>query len=356
MPDGEGRTWVKRADPQDEARAVQLLNEKRSPAAQEKRIRKRRETWQWRYHRNPNNPDDRPFLIVARVGDEIGGMMATVPVMLRTPKGLVRAAWAVDLIVDPEMRGHGLGRRLVAEMIRHFDASMGLGYNPGSMRVLSAVGYHLVTGFATRKIVLSRSPCARSALRAGKYRDLLQIGRMMLTRKGARSDPSGLTASVATELPRHASELWAEVAAAYAFCVERDEAYLHWRYTTHPTHEYHFVTLEAGGRPAALAVARVKDADPPRGIIADLIVPPGRPDLVAALLDETCGFLESRGACAAVVDLPPALASIVTGQDRRTLTQPLGMLVYTADQDLRESGFLDASAWLISRSDSDLDH
>ena len=351
----EHDTLIRRLDPEDEDRAIEMLIEKRPPAQREAARRKRNETWPWQYNRNPNNPDGRPFIVAAKVGGDLAGMIAAVPVQLRTPSGVVSASWGLDLIVDPRYRGRGLARGIVAEWVRHFDVSLGLDFNPGSLAVAQAVGFEVLRGFTRIKLVLSRWPFIRLSLGAGQYRELRQ-----LARHGPGSAPCSTSLTAHFDDHHRVAEGQCRTVDSRRRCLRllrragRSVSALALRFTPDASLSLHPAARRRRSR--GLAIVRLTDADPPLGIISDLIVPPGNAGLVLRLMDETIDFLASSGAYAAVADLPPALARVVTTTDRRFLTQPLGMLAYARNQPLRDAGVMDASAWLISRSDSDQDY
>jgi GNAT superfamily N-acetyltransferase len=346
---------VTRFEPDDESQAIRLLVEKLPPAEREGAHEKRLVRWRWQYNHNPNNPDGKPLIWVARVTGGLGGMVATVPVRLRTPKGLVLGMWGVDFIVDSSMRGRGIGRKLLTAWNTHPGVSFVLGWTPASFRVASGVGFKAVWGFTTSTIALSRLRFGMQLMKTSRGRALLRLTRVWL-RGNPRTRHGFLPVAVTRDIPAGADELWGQVAKGYRFSVERDVRYLRWRFVSHPTHKYHFVLAGDPGNPAGLAVCRLTGDDPPLGIISDLIVHPTRHDVLVTLLDETVGFLKSGGACALSADLPPALAPQVLRRYRCALERPMGIIVRTQDADFEKAGIFTPDQWYISRSDADQDY
>ena len=82
----------------DEADAVRMLLGKLQPSEREAALERRLARWRWQYYDNPNNPGGEPLIWVARVGGAFAGMVATIPVKVRTPKGRVLGMWGVDFI------------------------------------------------------------------------------------------------------------------------------------------------------------------------------------------------------------------------------------------------------------------
>ncbi len=340
---------------EDEADAVRMLVDKLPPSEREGAHERRLARWRWQYYDNPNNPDGKPLIWVARVDGSFGGMVATVPVSLRTPKGLLLGMWGVDFIVDTKMRGFGIGRKLLAAWNSHPGVGFVLGWSPVSFRVATGVGFRVIWGFTNATLVLSRCCFGMRLAKAKRRRDLLRLAKVLL--RGIPGTGEGsLPVDITRDLPEGTDELWGQVAASYSFCVERDRSYLDWRFVSHPAHEYHFVRAGGAGTPAGLAVCRLSDETPPLGIISDLIVDPGRQDVLVTLLDATVEFLRLKGAYAVSVDLPPALAPQVLQRYPCSLAQPLGMIVRSDDKDAEEAGIFSHGRWYISRSDADQDY
>jgi GNAT superfamily N-acetyltransferase len=340
---------------EDEADAVKMLVEKLPPSEREGAYETRLRRWRWQYYENPNNPEGEPLIWVARVDGRFGGMVATIPVKLRTPAGYMLGTWGVDFIVDPATRGLGIGKKLLEAWTPCPDVSFVLGWSPVSFRVAVGLGFRVIWGFTNATLVLARGSFGLHLLKAKRRRDLLRFARVFL-----RGIPgvalSSLPVDVTNTVPDGAEELWRQVAGSYSFCVERDLPYLDWRYVSHPGHKYHFVRAGGSGLPAGIAVCRLTEDSPPLGVISDLIVDPDRHDIVLALLDATVGFLKSRGAYAVSLDLSPALAPQVLERFPCSLSQPLGMIVHTEDKAVEEAGIFSHGRWYISRSDADQDY
>jgi len=244
---------------EDEANAVKMLVEKLPPSEREGAYERRIRRWRWQFYENPNNPDGKPLIWVARVDGRFAGMSASVPVSLRTPHGLRPAKWSVDYVVDPEMRGLGIGRKLLAAFTSHPSVGIAIGWTPVAGRVALRVGFRLIWGFTNATLVLSRCRLGIQLVKARRRRDLLRLARVLL--KGIPGPGKGsLPVDITRELPEGTDELWGQVAPSYGFCVDRDRKYLEWRFVSHPTHEYHFVRAGEPGAPDGMAVCRLAKA------------------------------------------------------------------------------------------------
>ena len=345
---------VRRFERDDEAGAIDLLLTKLSPVEREAARASRVARWRWQYYENPNSPGGKPLIWIARAGGDFGGMVATVPVKVRTPKGHILGMWGVDFIVDASMRGRGVGRKLLEAWLETPGIAFVRGWSPVSFRVATGVGFRVVWGFRALTIPLSRLALARQLLRRGKKKALLDLAKVFVMPNRGRS--KGLAVSVSDDMPPGTDRLCQEVLGDYAFAVERDRAYLEWRYIKHPTQKYQFIFIGSPDEPVGLIFVHLTEDDPPLGVISDVIVHPGDRDKVAGLVGEAMAVLASRGAYAVLVDLPPALAATVGGSYRCSIRRNLGMIVCSPDEDLHEGGIFTPDAWYLSRSDADEDY
>jgi GNAT superfamily N-acetyltransferase len=342
----------------DEADAIRMLLGKLPPSEREAAYEPRLARWQWQYYDNPNNPDGAPLIWVARVEDAFGGMVATIPVRVKTPKGTVLGMWGVDFIVSGRMRGLGIGKALLTEWVKTPGIAFVMGWSPVSFKVAKGVGFEVMWGFTTADVLLSRVGYAVASVKRRQRSDLNRLAKVfwrLNPRVGRRSE-GGRADSIATTVPPGAGALWERIRERYDFAVERNQPYLKWRFDDHPTHEYRFVCLGEPTDLKGLAICRLTDDKPPLGVIADLVVDPTREDLVTDLVDVTVGFLRRQGAYAARMDLPPCLANPILARYRCSLRKDRGMIVRTDDTDLGTAGILKPGAWYISRSDADEDY
>jgi GNAT superfamily N-acetyltransferase len=341
----------------DETDAIRMLLEKLPPSERESAYGGRLARWRWQYYDNPNNPDGEPLIWVARVEGAFGGMVATIPVKVRTPAGFVPGMWGVDFIVNRKMRGMGIGKALLTEWLRTPGIAFVMGWSPVSFKVAKGVGFEVIWGFTTADILLSRIGYAVSSVRNRQRNDLKRLaGVFWRLNPGGRGAGRGSSVSIQEALPEGAGDLWERVSEAYAFAVERDRTYLKWRFEAHPTYAYHFVCLGEPGDLKGLGICRLTDDKPSLGVVADLIVDPRREDLVSSLVDATVGFLKSRGAYAARMDLPPCLAGPILARYKCSLRKDRGMIVCTDHPGLKGEDILTPEAWYISRSDADEDY
>jgi GNAT superfamily N-acetyltransferase len=342
---------IRKIEPGEEAAAGRFFASRYALELREEAFRKRGERWKWQYW---SHPEGKPGILVAELGSKIVGMIGTNAVRIRTPGGVIPAIWAGDLLIDPAVRGAGIGKKLVDAWKSGGAVAVGKGYGPIAYSLYVNRGFKGIWGFTQLHIVLSRTRLAARLLRRSERRNLLRLARVFARPSGRLR--SGREPAVSDTLPAGAAALWRSAAAAYRFAFERDEKYLAWRFGAHPFHTYYFIEARGSAGLSGLAIVRITGDRIPIGVIADLIADPRDEDTVLALARDALSFLESRGAAAALIELPPALAPIVSAAFPCSFGEDFSIVLHTADPELAAQGVFDAASWYLSRSDSDADY
>jgi hypothetical protein len=339
----------------DEKQSLDLLLSKLPPSAAEAQFPGRQRRWHWQYYENPSYPNGEPALWVAVMDEKVVGMVCPLAVELKTPKGIVMGSWCNDWIVSTETRGTGLGRTLEEKWQHTFPVALGRGWSDRAYEVSVTLGFVTVSGFWTGWFVLSRLAFARRLYRLKQYRNLRRLLTLppRLALGGGKATPAGI--SITSDMPNGTGDLWARVAEAYSFAIDRHDAHLRWRYEGHPMYRYEFVSLSGETGLEGLAVVRVSDDPEPVGILAELIVDPGNPDLVTSLFKASIEHLRSKGACAVRADIVPKLAGLVFSAPYACLKNDLKILVSSDDPDLAGMGINEAGNWYLTCGDSDAD-
>lgn len=353
MPEHEIK--IRRYAKSDETPSVRLLLSKLPTAEVDAEFPARRKRWRWQYYENPGNPGDEPVLWVASTEASLVGLICPLAVRLKTPKGIMTASWCNDWIVSRQARGSGLGRALEEKWQHTYPVALGREYSDRAYEVSVSLGFATVGGFRTGLFVLSRSALAKRLYRLKHYRELGRLFRLPPKINLGRRKRPGSAHRVATTLPNGVVVLWEQVAEAYPFAIDRNREYLKWRYESHPTHRYEFITLNEGGKLSGVAVVRIGEGRAPIGVVEEVIVHPGKPDFGTALVGAAVEHLKGRGACAVRIDIPPKLDGPVLRVPYPWLGQDLAILVSSDDPDLPGMGINEAANWYLSRGDSDAD-
>ncbi len=95
----------------------------------------------WLFKENPGNSGDTYSVKLAMDGIDVVGHLGYIPVTMAGPQSHYQACWLLNLMVNPEYRGRGLGSQLVMEVARMFEITAGLGANAPARRIYSRLGW-----------------------------------------------------------------------------------------------------------------------------------------------------------------------------------------------------------------------
>jgi hypothetical protein len=242
----------------------------------------------------------------------------------------VPAVWGADFFVLEAYRGRGFGRDLLIANQSAYDLVFSLAMADLTRIIKKKVGaleFHSLPLLARLNRVdpqlvlpmVDRSVRKRTTRSVGKtVRWMMkwsQVGRMVAAwmtyrlrrkRKLAQREapPSeGLRFEPITgRFDARADALWERARVRYDFAVERDAAYLNWKFRDQPWMDYRAAYALRGPEVVGLAVYRkTKPPEPPAGIIAELISADGSPVVYGALAEHAAAELERAGAGLVIV-------------------------------------------------------
>jgi hypothetical protein len=126
--------------------------------------------------------------------------------------------------------------------------------------------------------------------RKGNHLDTVST---LLARLRARGSGSGgVPVRPASHFDERVDTLWEAASQQFDIIVERRQAFLNWRYADPRAGAFHIALAEEGSQ---LLGYIVMSRHRQRGLIADLLVMPGRPDVVDALVAHAVDVLEDGG-------------------------------------------------------------
>ncbi len=260
----------------------------------------------WGDHGPPPSFDTPAFGVLQ--GDRLVGYVGTLPVRFWDGTREREAWWMKGLMVLPEYRNGPVGFAVMKEAAAHLPLAASLSVAPAARRLFEAVGFRDLGPLENRVALLRPARVLRSldpkALGLGLPAPLNRA--VHLAQRLHLTDPAGaLLAGVFAAIRRpvrgvsyesgrpewlELDRLWRELRTDFPFAAVRDGGALTGRYLADAEH-YELLTLRDGPEPVACAVLRHPRAkgDPRlRGIrmavLADLLAPPHRPDLIAAAL------------------------------------------------------------------------
>lgn len=254
--------------------------------------------WDWQYRRNPQCSPEGPEIWIARVGSAIVGQYATMPVCVRVAGRPLRASWGMDVMVDLPHQRRGIGADLFQYWNDHVDVSLGLGLSDPSHALFKKLRWadlgpvpcyvKILTG---RGLAVGRVPRRLEAAAAAIGHPLVSA----LTR-GER-EFAGIEIHGIDRFDAVFDDLWHSVADNFDFIVERDAAYLNWKFLEPPHVRYDALAATRAGRPAGYLVYRVaRQRDVNVGLLVDWLTDPDDEASFGALSDAATGRCRAAGA------------------------------------------------------------
>ena len=93
------------------------------------------------HSRNPHADPDDVGLLVARQGDRCVGYLGVMPARVETEAGVRTVHWMSTMFVLPELRGAGIGVRLMEELADLGRDMLGTAFTPAAARAMKSFGF-----------------------------------------------------------------------------------------------------------------------------------------------------------------------------------------------------------------------
>jgi GNAT superfamily N-acetyltransferase len=274
-------TEYRKSRPEDRAAILQVLDESKDQA----HIEAHQGTFDYQFGAENPHGDGIGALWVVTVDGEIAGVNGLMPAKIRYQKESIDAVWSCDTAVSSRFRGKGLGKGLLARVSAGAEVVMGYGISDMSDPILSKMGWDLV-------------PEARGFffyVAEEGAKGLIKNARSSLVRLALGPSKSGeIEVEIHDGKPFGADvdQLWKASVPGYVSVVERDAAYLNWRYHRHPRLRYVAYYARRAGELVGVLIAR---PDAIEAVIVDYCGPAQHPDIKAALLEAAVSDLSRRG-------------------------------------------------------------
>ncbi len=337
--------------------------------------------WEWLYLRNPRwwgGENLLPIWIAEKQGG-IVGQIAAIAAEFIVGGRRVSGVWGVDLIVLPECRGEGLGRRLIEAVTeasplyaavemslttkRIYDRLQYIPLNPikvyfqaihpdgGSISDLVAKAAGRRSWMKAFHRMLSALPFSYSAA-AGVLRGALTV-RRALCRRGGR--PEGLRIEEVATFDSWLDPLMQRLEGEIGNHMRRDAAYFDWRYRQNPFMKYRIFAVSRESDIVGFSILRRSEPEEQNfGFLVDFLFPPAQPDVLAAILHHASEHFRGRVAF--------LQCSYPTGRHeeifRRCGFFPVRESIpyaYAGEESLRSLLAGSRDRWHITRGDSDWD-
>jgi GNAT superfamily N-acetyltransferase len=314
----------------------------------------------WLFWDNPCRPAEGPDLWIRRQEGRIAGIEGAIPFDLEVGGEECRASWGVDLRVEPESRGRGLGPELSDAFRASCRIACVLGLSGGGYRHAMRRGY-VDLGTMPEYVSLMDS----SLLRHGTLPWPLRMGaRPMvgavtgLTAKARRRRSAPVELVPIEAFDERADAIWREASPSYEVVGRRDAARLKWRFDLAPHRlSYRRFYLCRDGQSVAYVVLRPAEvrARQVLRIVDYLAAPPDIPALFAA----TAGYVRECGAAALFCSTlnphaGPGLRSLGFFRIPRRY-EVIRFVSYADPNDPLRDAVSRRESWFITAADSDFD-
>lgn len=267
-------------DLSDKEEAVRLLSIGRPPAYQALKTR----LFDWQFLRNPHEDGRSPFL----VGELDGRMVALngfMPARVHVHGKPIEAAWSCDTYVSGEHRGKGIGKQLIARVTASAPLMLGYGISDMSDPIFEKFDWRRHPG-----VELVFCHLAERGVRGKIKNAMSRVAALRSTRvQGAEYE---VWDSLTPDRIGQLDELWARSAAGFPCAVQRDGAYLEWKYFEHPFYRYQAHAMQLGAQLTAVMIVRHSATE---AVIADYSGPAANEDAISSLAAEIVHSLEETG-------------------------------------------------------------
>jgi GNAT superfamily N-acetyltransferase len=243
----------------------------------------KRAVFDWQFLANPQAAGRSPF-VVGTIDDDIVAVNGLVPVSARAGGEPVAACWSLDTYLCSNHRGRGFGKSLLERVTAHAPLMLGFGISDMSDPIFAKLGWQ-------------QDPTMAAMFFHANDVGLKGLSKNLSTRlaRALRARGGRCAAEFAVECPPPMAELttlWTGVLSHYPDAVERNGAYLTWRYRDAPVLRYRWVVARQHGELRALLITR---HHPVESVVVDYVGRLDEPDLLFALIDFACGDLVEMG-------------------------------------------------------------
>ena len=251
--------------------------------------------WDWKYDANPFNRHPEPYILLARDGARITGMMGVISLLVSIGGREQWVGSSCDLVVHPDYRGRGLARQIIGQAMAD---------HPMRFFWLNEISHRIVAPLSA-----SRSTRVVPLVKPLDFGQILQMvtGNRLLRRWGGllatgvrpfthplrrQPDTTGVTITQVTTFDQRSDALWGRVCRDYPVMVVRDQLYLNWRFVCRPDAKYTLLVATKGPDLVGYLVLRATERAGVRwGYLVDYLVESRPSSLLALLVEEAVGCL-----------------------------------------------------------------
>jgi hypothetical protein len=315
--------------------------------------------WKWRFFENPYIYQDNMPLWVVKVGDQIVGQVASIPVDLKVGAEVRRALWLVDYMLLPEYRPGGLAIPLFQASRSYCKTLLSLGYNENSSAIMRLLKWKPLESINRYQILLFPGHAAREISRLAPARRLANLLYAPFRPDSAYLSPAGDGAlREVTRFDSSFDEFWLDASTQWPCAVVRSSRFLEWQFMRQPGKKYHVLGYyKKKDRLLGYVILFFRKAGaadaPPKAAISDLCyIASHAEEVIDNLLKGALRLALERRAGSLVTDV---LDERVENRlrhfgFRRVKSSPL----FAAKTAESEDMIYTRSNWFLTRGDSDV--
>jgi GNAT superfamily N-acetyltransferase len=258
--------------------------------------------WIWEYRDNPAGQ----MIAVEDWQGQIVGHMAWVPTRMKVDTKIVMGSQAVDLVVHPEFRRHGIflaiGRLLAKEAEKQSN-EVTYGFpnkpaHPGHLKygwfdvcevplLVKPFDLHETDLFESNRFMqlLSNNKLIGKLIPSTLRTVLVTLSffSRIFNRVQATNDSENYTIHTVESFDNKFDDFWKDVTRDYTIIVCRDKEFLNWRYCKRPTTKYTVFVAEENSRILGYIVMRIDDRKK-MGYIVDILAYSYRKRVIQSLI------------------------------------------------------------------------
>ncbi|HKR00243.1 MAG TPA: GNAT family N-acetyltransferase [Pyrinomonadaceae bacterium] len=315
--------------------------------------------WEWHHLENPYaRPDNLPVWVV-KSRDLVVGQLAAIPMRLKVGRDEMSAVWVVNIILDPDYRGRGLGKRLFQVAAETYCPRMvALGYNEASGAILRSFSWVDLGHINRYHIMLYPGHAAKEVSRLAPARHLLNLVYAPFRPGSSRLAKAGDGAlREVTRFDSSFDQLWEGASIQWPCAMVRSSRFLEWQFMKQPGKKFDVLGYYEGERLLGYVVLFFRKAvhggASDKVAISDLCYDArNAPMVVEGLLKGALRLAIERRAGGLVIDvLDPRVEQQLSRLGFWRVKSSPGFMAGTFERlDL----LYERSNWFLTRGDSDV--
>jgi malonyl CoA-acyl carrier protein transacylase/short-subunit dehydrogenase/acyl carrier protein len=318
-----------------------------------------KQRWDWMFLKSAERLGVSPAVWIARERSAIIGHMGSQFTTLKTPRGKVVVPWLVDTMILEQYRQKGIGSQILLQAEEDMPIALSLGQTPEIRKILDSLGWKQICPLHIHVFMNRPDRVLRGKLPMGVDR----LAGAYMTLSGARR--RALQASRSQEIQVRRVErfdsshdaLWEQMSKGVSCLAVRDSSYLNWKYVEQPGQSYDCWEVWHTDKLIGVLVTRIEEPSKSYAYRRLHWVD------VACSLEPDVLNLVIHGCIAKSTELGvDAISALLTHEsiEQRLVAQgfvsrPHTRYLYASGGLVESYPGLDASRWLVTHGDSDID-